>query len=67
MCVCDNADYLYKCIDEYLELLGLTTNSEGRPLLSRDILDIIEGYIGKGYGLSTSQEQGLPFNWLDTA
>ena len=57
MCVVDCADYFYDCIDEILEMLGLK-NAEGKPLRSRDILDIIEGYIGKGYGLSTSEEQG---------
>ena len=58
MCVCDNADYFHGHIDEHLELLGLTENSEGNPLRSRDLVDVIEGYKGKGYGLSTSEELG---------
>ena len=33
----------------------MTLNSEGNPLRSRDIVDIIEGYKGR-YGLSTGEE-----------
>ena len=58
MCTSDSADFFHGYIDNQLELLGLTKNSEGKPLHSEDIVDIIEGYIGKGYGLTTSEEQG---------
>ena len=56
MCVCDNADYFHGHIDECLKEMGLTTNSVGQPLQSGDMVDIIEGYKGRGYGLSTEEE-----------
>ena len=56
MCVSDNANYFHGHIDETLHAMGLTTDSERKPLQSRDIIDIIEGYKGRGYGLSTQEE-----------
>lgn len=56
--MCDNADYFHGHIDNHLKLLGLVSNSEGEPLQSKSLVDIIEGYKGKGYGLSTSDELG---------
>ena len=58
MCVCDTADYFYNHIDEQLQLYGLTTNREGNPLCARDIVDVIEGYKGRGYGMNTEEELG---------
>ncbi len=58
VCVCDNADYFHGHIDEELQAFGLTTDREGKPLRSRDIVDVIEGYKGLGYGLSTEEELG---------
>ena len=57
--MCDNADYFHGHIDETLEELGLSQDTEGRPAVkSREIIDIIEGYKGRGYGLSTDEELG---------
>ncbi len=36
--------------------MGPETNSEGKALRSQNIVDIIEGYKGQGYGLSTQEE-----------
>ena len=59
ICVSDNADYFYEHIDETIHEVGLSEGYEGRPPVhSRDIIDIIEGYIGQGYGLSTDEELG---------
>ena len=56
--MCDNAEYFHGHIDKHLKLFGLTTNAEGKPLCSRDIVDVIEGYKGQGYGISTEEELG---------
>ena len=61
--MCDNAEYFHGHIDETLEELGLSQSQEqdtqGRPAVkSRDIIDIVEGYKGRGYGLSTDEELG---------
>ena len=58
MCVCDNAEYFYNHVDEQLRIFSMTTTTEGKPLCSRDIVDVIEGYKGRGYGLSTDEELG---------
>ena len=61
VCVCDNADYFHGHIDETLEELGLLQSQDsqrGAAMKSRDIIDIIEGYKGRGYGLSTDEELG---------
>ena len=58
MCVCDNADYFYEHIDKQLEEFGLK-DPPGNALHSRDLVDIIEGYKGRGYGLSTDEELGI--------
>ena len=57
--MCNNAEYFHGHVDEQLKAFGLTTNSEGNPLCSRDIVDIIEGYEGRGYGLNTDEELGM--------
>ncbi|XP_078379635.1 uncharacterized protein LOC144662643 [Oculina patagonica] len=44
--VCDNAAYFYNKINEDLRTGGLDVKAE-------DIIDIIDGYKGKGYAIST--------------
>ena len=53
--VTDNADYFYELIDQFLKSIG-QTDSAGKLLHSRDIVDIIDGYKGRGYGLTTRDE-----------
>ncbi|EDO45249.1 predicted protein [Nematostella vectensis] len=48
--VCDDAAFFYKCVNEELVSVGLT------DVHAEDILDIIEGYKGKGYAVSTTEE-----------
>ena len=60
--MCDDAAHFHDAIDGILVKLGLSkaVGEEGRKgVLSRDIVDIIEGYKGQGYGLSTDEELGL--------
>ncbi|CAH3188100.1 unnamed protein product, partial [Porites evermanni] len=47
--VADNAAYYYNIIDEDLRAVGLDVQAE-------DIIDIIDGYKGKGYAVSTQHE-----------
>lgn len=56
VCVCDNAEYFHGHIDQQLQAFGGLTDTEGKPLSSRDIVDVIEGYKGRGYGLNTDEE-----------
>ena len=57
--MCDNADYFHGHIDETIRALGLSEDYKGRThVRSRDIIDIIEGYKGQGYGRSTDEELG---------
>ena len=49
--VCDNAAYFYDKINEDLRMGGLDIQAE-------DIIDIIEGYKGKGYAISSQEELG---------
>lgn len=58
VCVCDDADYFYQHVDEQLHCLGLIEGANGTPLRARDMVDIIEGYKGQGYGKSTDEELG---------
>lgn len=50
--VCDNAAYFYNKINEDLRTGGLDVKAE-------DIIDIIEGYKGKGYAISSHEELGV--------
>ena len=63
VCVCDDASHFHEAIDAILDKLGLSSSEgsgEDRPTVqSRDIVDIIEGYEGRGYGLSTDEELGI--------
>ena len=49
--VCDNAAYFYEKINEDLRMGGLDVQAE-------EIIDIIEGYKGKGYAISSREELG---------
>ena len=53
--VSDNATYFYTKINEDLRTGGLDVRAE-------DIVDIIDGYKGLGYGLSTQDELGW-YQW----
>ena len=53
--VSDSSEYFYNYIDTTLQQLGILSDS-GTPLKARDILDIVDGYKGKGYGVSTVEE-----------
>jgi len=51
--VCDNAHYFYDHVDQTLEAIGL-----GDKVKSTDILDVVDGYKGKGYDLTTDEDLG---------
>ena len=53
MAVCDNAQYFYDHVDQTLDTLGM-----GEKVKSTDILDVVDGYKGKGYGLTTDEDLG---------
>lgn len=53
--VSDTSDYFYNHIDNTLQQLGLLKNN-GHPLKATDILEVVDGYKGRGYGLSTAEE-----------
>ena len=53
--VCDNAQYFYDHVDQTLEAIGM-----GDKVKSTDILDVIDGYKGKGYSLTTDEDLGNP-------
>ena len=61
--MCDDASHFHEAINAILDKLGLfgsEGSGEDRPIVqSRDIVDIIEGYKGWGYGLSTDEELGI--------
>ena len=56
VCVCDTADLFYQHIESQLEAFGLTVDTQGRPIKARDLVDIVDGYKGLGYGKSTEEE-----------
>ena len=49
----DNAAYFYEHCDETLEEVGMG------HLKSQSLMRIVDGYKGKGYGLSTNDELGI--------
>ena len=51
--VSDNAAYFYEHCDETLEEVGMG------HLKSQSLMRIVDGYKGKGYGLSTNDELGI--------
>ncbi|CAK8697821.1 unnamed protein product [Clavelina lepadiformis] len=48
--VCDNKDYFHSHVNEMLDTLGITETR------SQNIVDIIDGYKGAGYGQSTFED-----------
>ena len=48
--MCDNADYFYQFIDDHIQLFGLN------GVTARNIINLIDGYKGRGYALSTEEE-----------
>ena len=50
--VSDNAEYFHGHCNEMLQELGL------RSIKSEDILDVIDGHKGEGYGVSSQEDQG---------
>lgn len=59
VCACENADYFYDHTESEMTELGLTQTPSGGVLKARDIVDLIDGYVGVGYTLSTEEELGL--------
>ena len=57
MNVCDDAAYFYLKINEDLQIGGLN-------VLAEEIIDIIDGYKGEGYGKSTEEELVCRFWFL---
>ena len=52
--VCDNANYFYDHVGETLEAIGM-----GDKVKSTDILDVVDGYKGQGYGLTTDEDLSM--------
>ena len=59
VCVCDDADYFYSEADGYLKGFGLTETPDGTPLKSSDMMDLIDGFKGEGYAMSTDEELSM--------
>eukprot|EP00041_Stephanoeca_diplocostata_P032088 m.1017693 g.1017693 ORF g.1017693 m.1017693 type:complete len:401 (+) comp24084_c0_seq50:137-1339(+) len=51
--VCDDPDYFYGHIDETIQELGLYESHGWR---ARDLIHVVDGFKGRGYGLSTPTE-----------
>ena len=52
--MCDNANYFYDHVGETLEAVGM-----GDKVKSTDILDVVDGYKGQGYGLTTDEDLSM--------
>ncbi|XP_035693705.1 putative D-cysteine desulfhydrase 1, mitochondrial [Branchiostoma floridae] len=59
--ICDDAAYFHRHINDTLQEIGLT------DVRSEDIVDIIEGYKGRGYALSTKKELEFVANIAHTS
>ncbi|XP_019620388.1 PREDICTED: bifunctional D-cysteine desulfhydrase/1-aminocyclopropane-1-carboxylate deaminase, mitochondrial-like isoform X1 [Branchiostoma belcheri] len=59
--ICDDAAYFHRHINAALQEIGLT------DVRSEDIVDIIEGYKGRGYALSTKKELEFVANVAHTS
>ncbi|CAH1245818.1 Hypp7558 [Branchiostoma lanceolatum] len=59
--ICDDAAYFHRHINATLQEIGLT------DVRSEDIVDIIEGYKGRGYALSTKKELEFVANIAQTS
>lgn len=59
MAVCDDAAFFHGEINKLLKSVGLQRDTQ--PVVrSEDLIDIVEGVKGRGYGLSTDEELGEP-------
>ena len=58
VCVTGDARRFYDHISGELEAFGLTTDDHGQPIRAQDLVDIIDGYVGLGYGKSTDKDLG---------
>ena len=56
----DDARYFHHHCNEMLEAVGL------KKVRSEDILDVIEGHKGQGYGISTQEELGTVYPLFTT-
>ena len=45
-----------------MEAFGLTTDDQGQPIRAQDLVDIVDGYVGLGYGKSTEKDLGTVYN-----
>ena len=54
------AELVYKEVDDLLAEYNIRT-PEGSLVIARDIVDIIEGYVGKAYGCTTEAELGQSY------
>lgn len=58
MSVSDDAAYFHHHCNEMMRAVGVSARSQ-------DILDIIDGHKGQGYGLSTQEELGTALSLLN--
>lgn len=56
MAVCDNAKYFHGEINKVLRELGLQDGQGSSGVRSEDIVDVVEGVKGLGYGVSQPEE-----------
>ena len=52
--ICDDADHFKNIVESLLKEISEYTNKEIQ--VNKDKIDIIDGYVGKGYALSTPEE-----------
>ena len=62
VCILYDSEYFYKHISGELEAFGLTTDDQGQPIRAQDLVDIVDGYFGLGYGKSTEKDLGTYCN-----
>ena len=58
MSVAFKEEVVYGNLEELMKALGLTEDTLGRPLMARDLLDVMAGHEGDGYGICTPEELG---------
>ena len=51
------SERIYPKIDDDLSDLGLTDN-DGQCINSRDLIEIVDRYVGEGYGKYTAEDLG---------
>ena len=54
MIVGNRPNYFYEHVSETLEAVGI-----GDKVKSSDILDVVDGYKGQGYGLTTDKDLSM--------